>query len=61
MVADKQGEIPVYWCESCGAEVYTPEETLCKRCKRRRGEDIYGESLPQSLPELQAGERPGEL
>lgn len=31
---DPQSLPPASWCESCGAEVYDPEQTLCTACRR---------------------------
>lgn len=34
LFVDPQSLPPASWCESCGAEVYDPEQTLCTRCRR---------------------------
>jgi len=33
---DLQAALPVWWCEGCGAEVYTLGAALCRRCIRRK-------------------------
>ncbi len=43
---DVQGELPLAWCERCGAEVFEKEKELCQDCERRKdGYDEKQESL----------------
>lgn len=30
---DRQQDIPANWCVQCRRELYSPDETLCRRCK----------------------------
>ena len=45
---------PWGWCDRCGAEVYTPGDALCRRCKKEFTGGIENE---QSLFEMQPGGR----
>ena len=44
---DYQQDLPVNWCVGCRRELYTTEETLCRRCKGVRKEYEENKSLPE--------------
>ena len=51
---DAQGAIPVCWCSRCGAEVFSPEESLCCRCRSsvKGADQNENKAVPQSLSDL---------
>ena len=38
LLGDVQGALPVWWCDSCGREVFTMGQRLCNRCKQETEE-----------------------
>lgn len=60
-ILDVQGMIPVNWCGSCGAEVFTEGEVLCSRCSGQKGELDDADETAKPLSALHPGVRPQSL
>lgn len=41
LAEDPQAALPAWWCERCGAEVYTMDAVLCRRCLQQKEELSY--------------------
>ena len=33
---DPQAQVPAFWCERCGGEIYEPEESFCVSCRKEQ-------------------------
>ena len=53
---DIQGALPLWWCDSCGSEVFLPGAGCCVRCRIAKTERSHYAVFKQSVPGLYPGE-----
>jgi len=52
---DIQGALPLWWCDSCGSEVFLPGARCCIKCRIAKTERSHYAEPNKSVPGLHPG------